>query len=96
VEDGFEVTVEGKARGHRPHALQGEDEARLIARVCGSAPEGSARWTLRLLKDTWVTLENTDTKTVSHETIRQRLKRTSLNPGRTGNGAFRRKRTRSL
>jgi transposase len=34
VEDGFEVTLEGKPRGHRPRALTGEDDARLIALVC--------------------------------------------------------------
>jgi transposase len=77
VEDGFETTLEGKPRGHRPRALAGEDEARLIALVCGPAPEGSARWTLRLLADAWVALEHTDTKTVSRETIRRTLKKTN-------------------
>ena len=48
VEEGFEATLEGKPRGHRPRALTGEDEARLIALVCGPVPEGNARWTLRL------------------------------------------------
>jgi hypothetical protein len=71
VEDGFEVTLEGKVRGRRPRSLQGTDEARLIAPVCGPVPEGCARWTLRLLEDTWVSLENTDTKEVSQETIRR-------------------------
>jgi hypothetical protein len=42
--------------------LPGEDEARLIALVCGPVPEGYAHWTLRLIRDRWVTLENTDTK----------------------------------
>jgi transposase len=96
VEEGFETTLEGKARGHRPRALAGEEEARLVAPVCGPAPEGCARWTLRLLADTWVSLENTDTKEVSRETIRQTLKRTNLNPGGTGNGAYRLKGTLSL
>jgi transposase len=86
VEDGFEVSLEGKPRGHRPRVLSGKDEARLIALVCGPAPEGAARWTLRLLEDQWVTLENTEAETVSREIIRRTLKKTSLNPGRTGNG----------
>ncbi|MDR2052870.1 MAG: helix-turn-helix domain-containing protein [Treponema sp.] len=34
VEDGFEVSLEGKERGHRPRVLNGEDEARLAALVC--------------------------------------------------------------
>jgi transposase len=80
VEDGFETTLEGKPRGHRPRALTGEDEARLI---CGPVPEGCARWTLRLVEDTWVSLEHTDAKTVSRETIRRTLKKTRLSPGKT-------------
>ena len=77
VEDSFEVTLQGKPRGHRPRALTGADEARLIALVCSPKPDGSARWSLRLLRDTWSTLADTDTKTVSHETIRQTLKKTN-------------------
>ncbi|MDR2376745.1 MAG: helix-turn-helix domain-containing protein [Treponema sp.] len=75
VEEGFEATLEGKPRGHRPRALKGEDEARLIALACSPKPAGHGHWTLRLLRDTWLTLEGTHTKTVSHETIRQTLKK---------------------
>jgi transposase len=81
VEEGFEVTLEGKPKGHRPRALQGKDEARLVALVCGPKPDGCTRWTLRLLQKTWTTLANTDTKTVSYETIRRTLKKTKLNLG---------------
>ena len=81
VEEGFEVTLQGKPRGHKPKKIGGEDEARLIALVCSEKPEGRARWTLRLLRDTWSTLAYTDTKTVSHETIRRTLKKTKLNLG---------------
>jgi transposase len=86
VEEGFEATVEGKERGHRQRSIQGEDEARLIALVCGPVPEGYAHWTLRLIRDRWVTLENTDTKEVSPETIRKIVKKTNVNPGRTKHG----------
>jgi transposase len=96
VENGFETTLEGKERGHRPRSLQGADEAQLVTLVCSPAPEGCARWTLKLLEDTWVTLENTDTKTVSRETIRQTLKKTNLNPGKTGSGVFRLRQTPNL
>jgi transposase len=88
AEEGFEVTLEGKARGHRQHSIRGEDEARLIALVCGPVPEGYAHWTPRLIRDTWVTLEHTDTKEVSHETIRQTLKKTNLNLGKARNGVY--------
>src|SRR5215469_17413297 len=89
VEDGFEITLNGKPRGHRPKALGGKDEARLIALVCSPKPEGRSRWSLRLLQDTWKTLAYTDTKTLSYETIRRTLKKTKLNLGKAGNGAYR-------
>jgi transposase len=75
VEEGFEKTLEGKARGHRPRAIQGEDEARLIALVCGPKPEGRTRWTLRLLQKKWSALAGTGVKTISYETIRRTLKK---------------------
>jgi transposase len=89
VEDGFEATLEGKPRGHRPKALGRKDEARLIALACSPKPEGRSRWTLRLLQDTWKTLAHTDTKAVSYQTIRRTLKKTNLSLGRAGNGAYR-------
>ena len=89
VEDGFEVTLEGKPRGHRPKALGAKDEARLIALVCSPKPDGRSRWSLRLLQQTWKTLAYTDTKTVSYQTIRRTLKKTKLNLGAARNGASR-------
>jgi transposase len=86
VEEGFEVTLEGKPAGHRPRAIQGEDEARLIALVCSPKPDGYDHWTLRLLSDRFVTLEN---KKVSREAIRKTLKKTNLNSGKNGNGVGR-------
>jgi len=96
VEEGFEVVFNGKPRGHKPRALSGEDEARLIALVCSPKPEGTARWSLRLLADTWKTLAYTDTKSISHETIWRTLKKTKLNLGEVRNGVSRRKKTKSL
>jgi transposase len=89
VEDGFEVTVAGKPRGHKPKKLSGEDEARLIALVCSPKPDGRTRWSMRLLAETWETLAHTDTKTISHQTIWRTLKKTNLSRGVSGNGASR-------
>jgi len=89
VEEGFEVTLTGKPHKYKQKKLNGEDEARLIALVCGPKPEGRTRWTLRLLEDTWKTLAYTETKTVSYETIRRTLKKTNLSLGGSGNGASR-------
>jgi transposase len=96
VEEGFEVTLKGKGKGHRPKRLNGSDEARLIALVCGPKPDGRTRWTLRLLAEKWTTLAHTEVKTVSTETIRRTLKKTKLNLGETRSGVFRRKRIASL
>jgi transposase len=95
VEEGFEVTLAGKPRGHKPKALGGADEARLIALVCSPKPDGRARWTLRLLAEKWSTLAHTETKTISRETVRRTLKKTKLSLGAARNGASRRKRSRS-
>ena len=96
VEEGFEVTLEGKPRGHKPRLLGGEDEARLIALVCSPKPDGHARWSLRLLAETWKTLAYTDVKSVSHETIRRTLKKTKSSLGKARNGASRLKKLKSL
>lgn len=57
--------------------LTGEDEAHLIALACRDPPNGHHRWTLRLLADELVVLEETDVASVSHETVRQTLKKTN-------------------
>lgn len=53
--------------------LDGHAEAHLVALVCGEAPEGYDRWTLRLLQDRVVKLDIVES--ISHETIRTTLKK---------------------
>ena len=96
VEEGFEVTLTGKQRGHKPKKLGGADEARLIALVCGPKPDGRNRWSLRLLQSTWNTLAHTEVKEISHQTIHRILKKTKLNLGKSVNGASRQKGNASL
>src|SRR5512144_3087685 len=55
------------------HKLDGTPEAKLIALACASPPEGKTRWTLRLLAARMVELAIVDG--VSHETVRQALKK---------------------
>ena len=76
VEEGFEAALSRKSvdRSHR-RKIQGEEEARLITLCCSSAPEGKARWTLRLLADKLVELELVES--VCPETVRQTLKKMS-------------------
>lgn len=63
----------------KPRRLDGEQEAHLIAITCSEAPEGQARWSLRLLAERMVELEYVER--VSHETIRQTLKKTTSSLG---------------
>lgn len=80
VEHGLEVTLNGM-KGSRTYAkkVDGDFEAHLIALSCSDPPEGFARWSLRLLADKVVELEYIDK--VSHETIRQVLKKTNSSLG---------------
>jgi hypothetical protein len=66
------------AQRMRSRRLDGIQEAYLIALACGAPPEGSVRWTLRLLADQLVELGYVET--VSHETIRQVLLANELKP----------------
>ena len=70
---------------HRPHtqtrarALDGEQEAHLIALACCPCPQGQARWTLRLLANRMVELGYVEQ--VSYETVRRTLKKTNSSRG---------------
>lgn len=77
VEDGLESALNRKKHPPRPEKkiLDGEKEARLVAIACGPPPEGRARWTLGLLADQLVRLEIVET--ISYETVRRTLKKTS-------------------
>jgi len=66
--------------------LDGSSEAHLIALTCGEPPSGYARWSLRLLARELVKLEQVDVERVSHETVRQVLKKTTLSRGSSNNG----------
>lgn len=80
VEEGLEAAlVPRPSRRQYRHKLGGEEEAHLIALACSKPPEGRARWTLRLLAERMVELEYVDT--VSHETVRGVLKKTSSSRG---------------
>ncbi len=77
VEEGLERAVQGRPPGDRPwqRKLDGVGEARLVALCCSEPPAGRARWTLELLGDALVALKVTDS--ISYETVRRTLKKTS-------------------
>ena len=74
VTEGFDVTLNGKPHPTPPKRLDGNQEAQVIAMRLGSPPAGFAHWTLRLLAEKVVELEIVES--ISHETVRQTLKKT--------------------
>ena len=54
--------------------LTDETQVRLVALACSPAPEGRTRWTLRLLADRAAVLFE---EKLSHESVRQALKKTN-------------------
>jgi hypothetical protein len=59
-----------------PPKVTGELEARIIALACSPAPQGCARWTLKLLADKCVELDYCGS--ISDMTIHRVLKKTNL------------------
>jgi len=59
--------------------LDGRDEAYLIRLACSEPPDGHSRWSLRVLAEKFEDLDETDVESVSHETVRQTLKKTNSN-----------------
>jgi transposase len=79
AQDGVqEAILPQNAQRVRRRRLDGTQEAYLIALACSAPPEGSVRWTLRLLANTLVELGYVET--VSHETVRQVLLTNELKP----------------
>jgi hypothetical protein len=80
VEEGLEAVLQPKPSTRvYERKLDGRMEAHLIALACGAPPPGRSRWTLRLLGDQMVGLGYLES--LSHETVRRTLKKTSLSLG---------------
>ncbi|MFT4155058.1 IS630 family transposase [Parafilimonas sp.] len=88
VEEGFEVALENRPTTrvleNRPttrvyeRKADGDVEAHLVALSCSKAPEGFARWSLRLLADKMVELNYVEG--ISYETVRRVPKKNELKP----------------
>lgn len=72
---GLDAAIDRAKGSGKSRKLDGTQEAHLILLVCSEPPEGHARWTLRLLADRYVQLGLVEE--LSHETVRQLLKKTS-------------------
>lgn len=80
VLEGVDAAVYQREQARRKaRVLDGQAEAFLIATVCSTPPEGQKRWTLHLLADRLIAQGYVDA--VSHETVRQTLKKTNSSRG---------------
>ena len=81
VEKGFEACIDRKAYSQvKQTKVDGDFEAHLVAISCSKAPGGYGRWSLRMLADKMIELKYVES--ISHETIRQVLKKTKLSRGK--------------
>ena len=96
VEEGLDAALDRKAREKPPREVtfDGVFEAKLIALACTDAPEGRARWTVRLLADKAVELNFAET--VSHMTVQRVLKKTNFSLTAASTGKSRPKATPPL
>jgi hypothetical protein len=81
VTEGFLAALDHKPQPPRPDKIKikGDVEQQLIRLACGDPPEGLCHWTLNLLADELVALGLV--KSVSTETVREALKKTTLTRG---------------
>src|SRR5262245_50408305 len=89
VTEGIVAAIDHRPQPPRPDKvkIKKDVEQQLIHLACSDPPEGRCRWTLCLLAEKLVALGLVDT--VSPETVRQALKKTTSGPGSSRSGAFR-------
>jgi transposase len=75
VEGGLEKALNEDSRPGAKRKLDGRAEAHLIALACSDPPDDSDHWALRLLADELVELGLVES--ISHEAVRQYLKKTT-------------------
>lgn len=84
-EHGLEKALQEKVRSGAPSKIEGRLAATLTRLACSTPPEGSARWTLRLLTDKLIELKAIDA--ISIATVRTMLKTMNVNHGSSSAGA---------
>ena len=81
VEEGYDAALENRPTSRiYDRKADGDVEAHLVALSCSKAPEGFARWSLRLLADKMVEMQYVDD--ISYETVRRVLKKKNLSRGK--------------
>lgn len=83
--EGLSAALHDKPRSGKPIRIDGGARAKITALACSTAPDGHARWTLRLLADKAVELGFVEA--ISHNTVKEVLKKTSLSHTSRSSGA---------
>ena len=78
-EQGLDQALYDAARPGQPAKYGTDQQAEVVALACSDPPEGAARWTVRLL--TIAARHRPKLEGVNRESIRQILKKTSVNLG---------------
>ncbi len=79
AEAGFEAALGERPRPGGQPKLDGKQEALLVALTCSEPPENRPKWTMQLLADRMMAIGAVET--ISDETVRRVLKKTSSSPG---------------
>jgi transposase len=83
--EGLNATLHRKRpTGRQYRKLDGKQEAQLVAIACSPAPEGRARWTMKLLADQLIELEVVDS--IDPATVCRTLKKTRSSLGSSSSG----------
>ena len=78
-EKGLDYALYDASRPGQPAKYSTDQQAEVVALACSQPPEGAARWTVRLL--TIAARHRPKLEGVNRESIRQILKKTSVNLG---------------
>jgi transposase len=95
VTEGVDAAIDHRPQPARPGKIKikGDVEQRLVELACTDPPRGRCHWTLKLLADEMVVLGLVDS--ISTETVRQALKKTTSSPGSCSHGVSPRRPTPS-
>ena len=87
VEEGVEAALSDRSRPGAARKLSPSAEALLVAEACATPPAGREHWTMQLLADRLVDLKLVTS--ISDETVRRTLQKTTSSPGSSSSGASR-------
>ena len=79
LEGGLEFALRDVARPGKPQQYRAEAQAQVAALACSSPPVGAKRWSVALL--TQAARRHPQMRSISRESIRRLLKKTSSSPG---------------